>query len=298
MPVAQLTSIATPARIQAVSLCGSSGLVAGLSRDGAVYVWRMPSGQLAASRAAEEGIRSLACSPDGKWLALGRGDGSVTITDSSGKTAGRLAASGGDINDLAFSPDGSLLAVNPHEGPVQLWNVAKRERVAALQTDFSGSAAMTFSPDSSRFATADADTRVRIYDRTGKLQATYTGFLLEPFAISFTHDSKQIVVGGADCMLTILDAVDGHMIRQLAKQPDPVFWAAALPNSASLVSLHIDAAGLGTYTTLLWDIPAGTSRKLAFDAKHMVGFGISTGEKPLFLTADSDTSLTAWLLSN
>lgn len=298
LSVGKMVSIATPARIQTVSLCGTTGLVAGLAHGGAVYVWRIPSGQLVASRAAEDGIRSLACSPDGKWLALGRGDGTVAITDASGKTAGRLAVSDRGINDVAFSPDGSLLAANPSGAPVQLWNVEKRKRVAELQTDFSDSAAMTFSPDGARFATPDTDTRVRIYDRSGKLQATYAGFLLEPFAISFTHDSKQVVVGGADCMLTFLDASDGHVLRQLAKQPDPIFWAAALPNGVSVVSLHIDAAALGTFTMLLWDVPAGTPRKLGFDARHMVGFGTSNDDKPLFMTADSDTSLTAWVLSN
>jgi len=210
----------------------------------------------------------------------------------------RLAVSNRGINDLVFSPDSSLLAASPSGVPVQLWSVAKRERVAVLQTDFGDSAAMTFSPDSTRFATADTDTRVRIFDHNGKLQATYTGFLLEPFAISFTHDSEQVVVGGADCTLTFLDASDGHVLRRLAKQSDPIFWVTALPNGASLLSLQIDAASLGTHTTLLWDIPAGTSRKLAFDARHMIGFGIQADEKPLFLTADSDTSLTAWGLSN
>ena len=94
------------------------------------------------------------------------------------------------------------------------------------------------------FATADGDTSVRIYDRNGKLKATYSDLLLEPFAISFMPDGKQVVIGGADCTLTILDASDAHVVRRLPKQPDPIFAVAALPDGVSLLSVHIDAARL------------------------------------------------------
>jgi len=43
-PVVKMITITTPARIRAASPCGTSGLVAALARDGAVYVWRISSG--------------------------------------------------------------------------------------------------------------------------------------------------------------------------------------------------------------------------------------------------------------
>ena len=148
------------------------------------------------------------------------------------------------------------------------------------------------------FATADGDTSVRIYDRRGKLKATYSELLLEPFAISFTPDGKQVVIGGADCMLTILDASDAHVVRQLAKQADPIFAVAALADGMSLVSLQIDAARLDKFTTLRWDIRTGERRELPIDGAHLVGAGTTAGRKSVFFTADSDATLTAWTLSN
>ena len=215
--VRKLVTITTPGRIHNVTVCGPSGLAAGFSRTGSVYVWRLPSGEQASNRQAEDGVSALACSPDGEWLAVGKRDGSVVITDIAGKPARTLAVARQGINDLAFSPDGSLLAVNVADAPVQLWNPTQGTLVAVLKTDFSGSTSMDFSSDSALLATADADTSIRIYNRYGKLKATYSDLLLEPFAVSFMPDGKQVVIGGADSTLTILDSSDGHLLRQLPK---------------------------------------------------------------------------------
>jgi WD40 repeat protein len=295
--VRKLVTIATPVRIRSASVCGSSGLAAGSARNGSVYVWRLPSGELVSNRSAEDGVTSLACSPDGKWLAIGKGDGSVILAGISGKPAKTLAV-GQRVSDLAFSPDGSLLAVRVDEAPVQLWDPAQGTRVAVLKTDFSGSTSMDFSPDGAWLATADADTAVRIYDRNGKLKATYSDLLLEPFAISFMPDGKQVVIGGADCILTILDAADAHVVRQLPKQSDPIFGVAALPDGMGLVSVHIDAARLEKFTTFMWDIRTGGRRELPIDSAHIVGYGKTADRKAVLFTADSDSTLTAWIFPN
>lgn len=301
--IRKLVTITTSARVRAVSVCGSSGLAAGLARHGSVYVWRLPSGELLNSQPAQEGVSALACSPDGKWLAVGKSDGSVVVADITGKVIRTLAVTNLGIGHLAFSPDGSLLAVNVEDAPAQLWNPAQGTLVAALKTDFSGTtgmggSGMAFSPDSSLLATADGDTSVRVYDRNGKLKTTYSDLLVEPFAISFTPDGKQVVIGGADCMLTILDASDAHVMRRLAKQPDPIFEVAALPDGVSLVSLHIDAASFTKFTTLLWNVQSGERRKVPIDGAHLVGYGVTAGRKAVVFTADSDSSLTVWVFPN
>ncbi len=294
----KLVTVTTTAPIRSVSTCGSSGLVAALGSDGSVEVWRLASGEVVTKRPPETGLGALACSPDGNWLAIGRRDGTVVIADMSGRTAQNLNVAHQRIARLAFSPDASLLAVGVHQSPAQLWDPAKGTRVAVLDTNFSGSEGIDFSPDSSLLATADADTAIRIYDRNGKLRAKYTGSLLEPFALSFLPDGKQLVVGGADCTLTLLDTSHAHVVRALPKQPDPVFRIAALPDGNSLISLHIDAASLKRFTTLHWDLRSGAKRELPIDGRRLVGFGKTAGREAVLFTADSDSSLTAWVLAD
>ena len=291
-----MVTLSTASEVQGVSVCGESGLVAAFSSDGSINVWRLPSGESVGKRPAEDGVSTLACSPDGKWLAIGKGDGSVVITDASGKPVNTLAIAHQGIVGLAFPPDQSVLAVHVRGSPAQLWDPATGVLIAALQTDFGGYSDMAFSPDGALFATADQDTTVRIYDRTGKPKAKYTGLLLEPFALTFMPDGKELVVGGADCTLTFLDASDGHLVRALPKQPDPVFRTAALPSGARLLSLHVDAVSLKRVTTFLWDLRNITPRELPINGSHLKGFGITANHLPLLFTADSKNSLTVWAL--
>jgi WD40 repeat protein len=296
--VRKLVTITTPARIRTVSMCGTSGLAAGLVRGGSIDIWRLPSGEVASSWKTGAGVTSLACSSDGKWVAFGKRDGSVEVADAAGKPARMLAVAHERINDVAYAPDGSLLVVSVSGRPAQLWNPVTGSLVAELETDFSGSTGMAFSPDSSLFATSDGDTAVRIYDRSGKVKAKYAGLLLEPFAISFLPDGKEVVVGGADCTLTFLNVTSGDVVRQLPKHRDPIFATVAFPEGHSVLSLHIDAATLEKFTVVLWNLGTNERRDLAINGKNLVGYGEIANHRPVLFTADSDSSLTAWEITH
>jgi WD40 repeat protein len=291
--LSKMITITTAAKIRSVTLCGETGLAAGFTLDGAVYVWRLSSGETVNNRDARKGTSALACSPDGKWLALGSDKGSVMLTDLAGRSERTLAIGSEEIRELEFSPDATLLAVQVGNSPAQLWDAAQGTAIAVLKNDFGGSTSMDFSPDSSLLAVSNEDTSVKIYDRKGNLKATNSDLLLEPFGISFTADGKQLVVGGADCLLTILNATDGRRLRQLAKVDDPIFHVAALPDG-SLLSLQIDAAALKTFTLNQWDLRTGGRQALSVDASKIVGGGTTEGRKWVLFTADSDSSLTAW----
>jgi WD40 repeat protein len=296
--VHQLVTISTPEKVSTVSVCGTTGLMAGAAHDGTIHVWKLPSGEQVASWKSGSPISALACSFDGKWLAIGDEAGAVKITDAAGKLVRMFAAAHATVDSVTFAPDGSLLAVSTHEKPVQLWNPGTGMRVAELHTDFSGSTSVDFAPDSSLVATADADTSVRIYDRNGKLKASYTGLLLEPFAISFRPNGKEIVVGGADGTLSILSAADGQLIRRLPKSPDPIFAAAVLPDGDTVLSLQVDAATIRNYSATLWNLGTNERREIGIAGKHLVGYGEISNHQPVLFTADSDSSLTAWAISN
>ncbi len=170
--------------------------------------------------------------------------------------------------------------------------------IAALQTNFSGSGVVGFSPDSSQFATADFDTVVRIYDRSGNLKAKYAGLLLEPFALSFMPDGKQLVVGGADSTLTFLDASDGHLLRTLPTGADPVFVAWPLPGGNSLVSMQVDANTLKHYTFLVWNLATAKSSAMPVDVSKVAGTGVPQKNQAVIFLRDSNSSVTEWALPN
>ena len=163
--------------------------------------------------------------------ARARGSGTVAVFERGpGDVAARFNTSGTGrairLDALAISPDGSRVAVAPVNAPPELWDVASAKRRAILATSFGGSNALDFSPDGTRLASADEDTGIRLYDTEGVLRATLDDLPLESFALTFTPDGKQLVVGGADKRVTVLDGVTGRIVRQLPKQPDSIaFWS-------------------------------------------------------------------------
>ncbi|MEU0569243.1 AAA family ATPase [Nonomuraea sp. NPDC005983] len=78
--------------------------------------------------------RALAFSPDGRFLAVGKGSGQTALWDGSVRRyLGTLASttSAADVSALAFSPDARVLAVGMANGAIQLWDTETRQPMGA-----------------------------------------------------------------------------------------------------------------------------------------------------------------------
>ncbi|MFJ5971149.1 hypothetical protein [Streptomyces sp. NPDC093060] len=78
---------------------------------------------------------SLAISPDGRTLALGRVDGTIQLWDIAHRSAPHplrtLRGHTGDVDSLAFAPSGRLLASAGSDGKVGLWDMTDQKRTSA-----------------------------------------------------------------------------------------------------------------------------------------------------------------------
>ena len=189
-------------------------------KDHSLHLLNIPQGTEQRVFAADQGVNGYAFvfSPDGRWLAVGFNDGTVEVVPASGAGPGkRWQADSRRIDTLRFLPDGNSLIVGRLNDPAQVWEISGTPAVhATLHNDFGGLTACDVSPDGKLLVTADGDTVVRWYDTTtGQKLREYRGFKLETFGLTFTRDGKQVLAGGADPQITVLDAATAEAVRKL-----------------------------------------------------------------------------------
>jgi WD40 repeat protein len=158
----------------AAGTCASGST--GICRKGEVHIWDVTT--RAPVRPPLEGydggVRSLAFSPDGKWLASGSctrqelletscQEGEVRLWDTAGWQPGVLAGHGAEVVGVGFSPDNRMLASGSREAII-LWDVATRQPLGTLITGRGNTLlSLAFSPDGKTLASGSVEGQVVLW---------------------------------------------------------------------------------------------------------------------------------------
>jgi WD40 repeat protein len=129
-----------------------------------VHVWDWATASAALSLNEGVAVYSVAWSHDGRRLASGSQNGSVTIWDASnGQRLLALAGHTGTVLRLAFSRDGTRLTSVAMDGLAKVWDVASGAEVATLYGNTTSVWGVAFHPDGAHLATTALDGTVRTY---------------------------------------------------------------------------------------------------------------------------------------
>lgn len=181
-----------------------------LRPDPAVRLWNVATGAELASLSANRQVRCMEFSPNGKRLAVGDGDGNVTLWDLAAREPRFFQAHQFPVLAVAFAPDGQTLATGSSElNSIRLWDV----RTATPQSRiFSGQVgdvwSLAFSPDGKRLASGTRDGPIRIWS----LDDVEVGEIIpdrlhadEYGNFVFSPDSRSMAGGCADRTVKIWD---------------------------------------------------------------------------------------------
>lgn len=154
-------------------------------------------------RGHTNGVKSLAFSPDGAFLASSSYDHKVILWRMpTGELAYVLPTLETTALVLDFHPEGTLLALGLNDHTVRLWDLQQRQWVAILRGHTNNVEAVRFSPDGQWLASAGRD-------ETVKLWAVATGALVQTLHTPGPYVGMQIadVTGISPAQLAALKAL-------------------------------------------------------------------------------------------
>lgn len=207
--------------LSALATSWNGSFVVSAGKDGAIRLWGRPLDAEDDSSNAwrklrefdghVDWIRSLALSPDDRFLASGGWDQVVCLWDlATGRRLRALPERVKGVSQLAFAPDGRTLATATEFGSVALWDAATNEAVFRLRVGSGATRSLRFSRDGRYFATACDDGAVRIW--TGRRETPLrelADFPSSVAAVDLSCDSRLLAAGcenGKICLVDLTDA--------------------------------------------------------------------------------------------
>lgn len=281
-PVAYSRLIASQAVPLAYTLTGHSGPVYGVvvspdgstlasaSDDGTVRLWSLEGDEPVAVGEplglSSKYMASVSFSPDGRFLAIGAGDGGVWIYDVADRAAPRVVLdrqvyADGAVHNVRYSPTGRVLAVPYDDGQVALVDTADPASGQFPATLIGGHGGgvrtAAFGPGGQVLATSSDDRTVRLWDVATPSKPVPLGEPLGGFgdvahSVSFNGDGTILAASSDDGMLHLFDTTDPRAARRLGVPKNAhtggVWNISFLPDGRTLASASWDG------TAKLWDV--------------------------------------------
>jgi eukaryotic-like serine/threonine-protein kinase len=231
-------------------------------RNRLIHRWDLNGGPSSTKASFDWPLRSLGCSPDGKWLVTtsGEEENAAQLWDGSTLKPIRTLMRHQDKNDIwnvAFSPDNQRVATTHADQLIRVWTLASPSPPLTLRGHGGEVRAACFSPDGNLLATAGADEKVCLWD---------LGAASQPTAITnvdhdqwrqgpaLSSDGKLLAIGGVGATVEIWDL-------------DSIERLQVLTNTSHVLRFSDDDSKLLTLdenvTIKVWDLPTRTLETVA-----------------------------------
>jgi WD40 repeat protein/ABC-type dipeptide/oligopeptide/nickel transport system ATPase subunit len=204
-----------------VNSARTAQLLAASCDDRKVRLWNLqqPSDDpLKTFEGHQDGVGSVAFSPDGQLLASGswQNDASIRVWDLHHPNQEPLLFEGytdkghtDSITAVKFSPDGAFLASASDDKTVRIWNLKHPNTDPLILKDHSSRVwSIAFSPDGQLLASASDDWTVRLWnlqtlDREHPVHIRLKGHSAWVSSVAFSPDGKALASGSFDCSIRL-----------------------------------------------------------------------------------------------
>lgn len=261
--------------IRSVAYNPGGNLVATGGYDQSVILWDAVEGKkINTLIGVFDKVRSVAFSPNGKWLACGTGykkngelSGEIKLWNvNTGRVVNTFRGHSKVVRSVVFSPNGKLLASGSADHDIKIWDVQTGDETRTLKRHYGEVYAVAFSPNGKSIASGSdgpetseikiwnvskGTTQMILRDTPGRiLSLDYSpdGKFLAA-GIGFWDDEKSDWTGG---MIGIWETKSGRLVKKLKK---------GITSSINSVKYNQDgkilASGGNDKLVLLWDAKRG-----------------------------------------
>jgi len=228
--------------VSAIAISRDGKILASVSRsDDQIKLWQMDTGKLLGQIAANEGIVSLAISPEQKIVVTGSRDTTVKLWNlSNGTRKLTFKWNSGWVNAVAISPDQQTLVAGTESGTIHIVDLNALKEKQSLKNGSLPVESVAFTPDGKTLASSHGR-EINLWNlATGQRKSTMPGHIAEIKAIAISPDGKILASGSADKSIKIWDLHTSQLLATLNNHESEVKAIAFSPDGKILASSSAD----------------------------------------------------------
>ncbi|MEM9162071.1 MAG: NB-ARC domain-containing protein, partial [Cyanobacteria bacterium P01_F01_bin.4] len=189
-------------------------------------------------------ISTLACSPDGRWLASGDTQSEIRLWDLATDTLQAvLKGHQGWVLSVAFSPDGQWLASGSEDQTIKLWSVVTGQCHHTWYGHQNWVRSVAFSADGEILASASKDGTIRLWNlETKAAVAILAGHDAAVCAIAWHPYARRLVSGSEDGTLRLWNTINEKCLRIFQGHQNWVWSVGFSPDGEWLASGSVDCS--------------------------------------------------------
>jgi WD40 repeat protein len=307
---ATLVKILWPqSRIGGIVRLGLLAAVAGIVWIVAPESWKTISPESLRTFSVKEEVKSIAYSPDGKWIAVAPSHGVPSILDASTGAQGKTPAfeSYREIQAVAFSPDGRLLAAATSSG-LRIWSSADWSAANPILVGQAqqGNYAVAISPDGKKVATGSVSKGLLVWNAASGAPLWQSGTGDSIDSVAFSRDGSLVASGSSSGSwhgeFKLWNSATGALVRTLNNDEQRPLGDNYGPITALAFFRdgRLASGGYGTPGIVIFDSGTGTLLRKLQNASPLFGsagapWSIAISPDDRWITSgNTDRSIRIW----